>query len=48
MLQEIMGHANITTTPDLYGHLYPATWTATLTGSATLPRRLIRPNPARS
>jgi integrase len=23
MLQEIMGHASITTTPDLYGHLYP-------------------------
>ena len=22
-LQEIMGHASITTTPDLYGHLYP-------------------------
>jgi integrase len=24
MLQEIMGHASITTTLDLYGHLYPA------------------------
>jgi integrase len=23
MLQEIMGHASITTTLDLYGHLYP-------------------------
>jgi integrase len=23
MLQEIMGHASITTTPGLYGHLYP-------------------------
>lgn len=23
MLQEILGHASITTTPDLYGHLYP-------------------------
>jgi hypothetical protein len=22
MLQEILGHASITTTPDLYGHLY--------------------------
>ena len=23
MLQEILGHASITTTLDLYGHLYP-------------------------
>ena len=23
LLQEIMGHASITTTLDLYGHLYP-------------------------
>ena len=23
MLQEIMGHASLTTTLDLYGHLYP-------------------------
>ena len=23
MLQEIMGHSSITTTLDLYGHLYP-------------------------
>jgi integrase len=23
MLQEIMGHASVTTTLDLYGHLYP-------------------------
>ena len=23
MLQEVMGHASITTTLDLYGHLYP-------------------------
>jgi len=23
MLQEIMGHASITTTLDLFGHLYP-------------------------
>ena len=24
MLQEILGHASITTTLDLYGHLYPS------------------------
>src|SRR5262245_25338169 len=31
VLQEIMGHAGIATTLDLYGHLFPARWTATRT-----------------
>jgi integrase len=31
MLQEIMGHASITTTLDLYGICTPARWTATRT-----------------
>jgi len=34
MLQKTLGHASITTKPDLYGHLYPATWPSeALTGS---------------
>jgi integrase len=43
MLQAIMGHASITTTLDLYGHLYPATWTATPTASTARPRMPVRP-----
>ena len=42
MLQEIMGHASITTTLDLYGHLYPGEMTAMQTASTRLremPRR---------
>jgi integrase len=31
MLQEIMGHASITTTLDLYGICIPARWTSTRT-----------------
>ena len=43
MLQEIMGHASITTTLDLYGHLYPGDMDRYTDGSATLPSKLIRP-----
>ena len=43
MLQAILGHASITTTHDLYGHLYPAIWTSTLTGSTTRPQTPVRP-----
>jgi integrase len=42
MLQEIMGHASITTTLDLYGHLYPAKmdrYTDRLDEAAGLPGR---------
>jgi hypothetical protein len=42
MLQEIMGHASIATTLDLYGHLYPGGWTTTLTASTRRPGCLIR------
>ncbi len=34
MLQEIIGHASITTTLDLYGHLYPGIRTADRLDSA--------------
>ena len=37
MLQEIMGHASITTTLDLYGHLYQERWTGTPTASTRPP-----------
>jgi integrase len=43
MLQEILGHASITTTLDLYGHLYPATWTGTPTAWTTPPPPRVRP-----
>lgn len=43
MLQEIMRHASITTTLDLYGHLYPATSTATPTASTPPLRKPVRP-----
>ena len=49
MLQEIMGHASITTTLDLYGHLYVhhtcirQRWTAMLTGSTRQPECPMRP-----
>ena len=38
MLQEILGHATMTTTLDLYGHLYPATWISTPTAWMPPPR----------
>jgi len=43
MLQEIMGHASITTTLDLYGTCTRGRWTATPTASTRLPSLLIRP-----
>jgi Phage integrase family len=47
MLQEIMGHASITTTLDLYGHLYPGEMDryADRLDGATVerPSRLVRP-----
>ena len=43
MLQEILGHASITTTLDLYGHLTPVTWTSTLTAWTSPPLPLVRP-----
>jgi integrase len=44
MVQEIMGHASITTTLDLYRHLYPDdTWTATRTDWTVLRLSRIRP-----
>ena len=39
-----MGHASITTTLDLYGHLYPGEMAATLTVSTARPKRLMRPD----
>ena len=39
MLQEILGHASITTNLDLYGHLYPGEmdrYTARFDGAATM------------
>ena len=47
MLQEIMGHASITTTLDLYGTCTPERWTATLTGSMRRPAKVMRPKCAR-
>ena len=43
MLQEIMGHASITTTLDLYGHLYPGEMDRSSTGSTRRPRTMMRP-----
>ncbi len=43
MLQEIMGHASITTTLDLYGTSTLVTRTATPTVSTAPQQRLIRP-----
>ena len=44
MLQEIMGHASITTTLDLYGNTCtPERWTATPTGSTARPVMPVRP-----
>jgi integrase len=42
MLQEIMGHASITTTLDLYTSIL-ATWTATRTASTARPTQRVRP-----
>ena len=43
MLREIFGHASITTTLDLYGHLYQARWTAMPSVSTARPVMPIRP-----
>ena len=43
MLQEIMGHASITTTLDLYGHLYPGEMDRYVTGSMKRPGKVMRP-----
>ena len=44
MLQEILGHASITTTLDLYGNTcIPVRWTATPTASTRRPRTMMRP-----
>jgi hypothetical protein len=43
MLQAILGHASITTTLDLYGHLYPGEMDKYATASTMRPRRPVRP-----
>jgi len=43
MLQEITGHASITTTLDLYGHLYPGDMDRTQTALTVPPTKPIRP-----
>jgi integrase len=43
MLQEIMGHASITTTLDLYGHLYPGDMDRYADGSTARLTRPVRP-----
>jgi hypothetical protein len=43
MLQEILGHASITTTLDLCGHLYPGEMDRYAHASMTRPGRLMRP-----
>jgi hypothetical protein len=43
MLQEIMGHASITTTLDLHGHLYPGEMDRYTTGWTRRPRTAMRP-----
>jgi integrase len=43
MLQEIMGHASITTTLDLYGHLYLGDMDRYASASTAQPTMRVRP-----